>query len=186
MSRMNGGVGDVKHVTVVGLVPDRAAASRAVNELRAAGFRDDQLGVVGKNTSGLADDPTGSKWEEGSGIGAAAGATTGIGLGLAVAVGLIPAVGPVLAGGTLMALLASAGAGAAAGTLVGALVGLGVPDEDAKRYEGELAAGRVLVTVRHADERAPEALAVVQRHGVPPTPADPVGAYTTRPATASY
>src|SRR5213078_4414791 len=81
--------------------------------------------------TGLPDDPTHSRWEEGTGIGAAAGAATGTGLGLAVAANLIPGVGSVIAGGTIIAILASAGAGAAVGGVVGALIGLGVPEEHA-------------------------------------------------------
>ena len=79
--------------TVVGSFADRTEAQDAVRALRAAGFRDDDIGVVGKriehngehtSTSGLPNDPTHSRWEEGTGVGAAAGAVTGTGLGLAI------------------------------------------------------------------------------------------------------
>jgi hypothetical protein len=83
---------------------------------------------------------------------------------LAVAAGLIPGIGPIIAGGALMALLASAGAGATVGTVLGALVGLGVPEDEAKYYEGEFSSGRTLVTVR-ADTRAAEAWEILNRHG---------------------
>lgn len=145
------------HPILVGVFPGFAEARRAVEQLRRAGFRDDQLGVLGpdrseapppEERSGLPNDPLGTRWEEGAGIGAAAGATAGAGLGLAVAAGLLPPLGPVIAGGTLVALLASAGAGAAAGTAVGGILGLGIPEDHAHVYEGELRAGRVLVTVR--------------------------------------
>lgn len=157
--------------TLVGVFPDRADAVAAVNALRAAGFEEDQLGLISRQpaepnerqNSGLSDDPTGTRWEEGTGIGAAAGAATGLGLGVAVAAGLIPPVGPIIAGGTLMALLASAGAGAAAGTVVGGLIGLGIPEDEATAYESEVTSGRTLVTVT-AGDRVSEALDLLRRY----------------------
>lgn len=162
--------------TVVGVFADYAEAHRAVADLRSAGFRDDQIGVVGPGRGdddagggrfGLANDPTGTRWEEGTGIGAAVGAAGGLGLGALVAAGLMTPVGPAVAGGALVALLASAGAGATVGTVVGGLAGLGVPEEDARRYQAEAEAGRVLVTVHHVDGRAAEARSVLARHATP-------------------
>jgi hypothetical protein len=96
---------------------------------------------------------------------------TGTGLGLAVAAGLIPGIGPAIAGGTLLALLASAGAGAAVGTVLGALVGLGVPEEEAEFYEGEFRSGKTLVTVR-AGARRDDAWRILARHGARERTAD--------------
>jgi hypothetical protein len=87
-----------------------------------------------------------------------------VGLGLAVAAGLIPGLGPAIAGGTFMALLASAGTGAAVGTVLGALVGLGIPEDEASFYESEVANGRTVVTVHSAD-RVTEADAILRAHG---------------------
>jgi hypothetical protein len=139
--------------------PTRREADSAVRDLRAAGISDADIGVMAQsneerdraNKSGLPNDPTESRWEEGSGIGAATGAVAGTGLGLAVAAGLLPPLGPLIAGGALVALLASAGAGATVGTLVGGLIGLGIPEDEATYYEDELKSGRTLVTV-HVDE----------------------------------
>ena len=158
--------------TVVGVFTDRDRAREAVIELRRAGFDENQIGVVGKNAEGkatstdggMANDPTHSRWEEGTGLGAAAGAAGGLGLGLAVAAGLIPGVGPVIAGGALVALIASAGAGATAGTVLGGLVGLGVPEDEAAGYETDFTEGRTLVTVR-AGGRAADAAAILSRLG---------------------
>jgi hypothetical protein len=154
--------------TVVGVFTDQVHARAAISDLQSAGFRDDQLGLITpdatRTVAGTARAATGTQWEEGAGIGAAAGAATGFGLGLAVAAGLIPGVGPVIASGTLMALIASAGAGATVGTILGALVGLGVPEEEASYYEGEFKAGRTILTVK-ADARTAEAEAVLRRHG---------------------
>ncbi len=156
--------------TTVGVFSTRAQAQQAVNELKSLGYTDDQIGLVAKHegestgtASGLQDDPTGTRWEEGTGIGAAAGAATGTGLGLAVAAGLLTPVGPLIAGGALIALLASAGAGATVGTLVGGLVGLGVPEDDANYYEGEVHAGRYVVTV-DAGSRSAEVKSMFNRY----------------------
>ena len=163
----------------VGTFHDRTDATDAVRELREAGFTDRQIGIVSKHdadwddrtgrklsseTSGLANDPTNTHWEEGTGVGAAAGAATGVGLGLAVAAGLMPPLGPIVAGGVLIALLASAGTGAAVGTVVGGLIGLGIPEEHAATYERDVNAGRTLVTVSAAD-RYTDAVDILHKHG---------------------
>jgi hypothetical protein len=145
-----------------------AEARRAVEALRAAGFRDDQISVIGPKEAGevppskhtgLPGDPTHTRWEEGSGIGAAAGGLAGLGLGLAVATGLMSPLGPVVAGGAIVAVLASAGTGAAVGTVVGALCGLGIPEDEAHWFSQELAAGRVVVTVHGPNaDNAPDVL----------------------------
>jgi hypothetical protein len=160
---------------VAATFPTRRAAEAVVRDLLAAGYTDSHIGVITKSNeerdrpqkSGIPNDPTESRWEEGSGIGAAAGAATGIGLGLAVAANLLPPVGPLIAGGTLIALLASAGAGATVGTVVGGLIGLGIPEDEATYYEDELNNGRTLVTVQTDDEfgRAAEANEILARHG---------------------
>lgn len=147
--------------TVAGVFSGYAEARRAVQALRDAGYSDDRIGVIGPDRdhpaghhahSGLPGDPTHTRWEEGAGIGAAAGGATGLGLGLAVAAGLISPLGPVIAGGALVALLASAGAGATVGTVMGGLVGLGIPEDEAGFYAGEVDQGRVVVTVREGEE----------------------------------
>lgn len=159
--------------TVVGSFANRTEAQDAVRSLREVGFPEEQIGILGKRMeyhgettshSGLPNDPTHSRWEEGTGVGAAAGAVTGTGLGLAVAAGLIPGVGPVIAGGALMALLASAGVGATVGTVVGGLIGLGVPEDEIGYYQDEMTSGRVLVSVEAGDRRA-EVVEILQRHG---------------------
>src|SRR5206468_6932749 len=82
---------------VVGVFDNYGQAEEAIRELKRAGFRDDEIGILSRTTvaseTGIVNDPTHSRWEEGAGIGAAAGAITGTGLVLAVAAGLIPGVG---------------------------------------------------------------------------------------------
>ena len=149
---------------VIGTFADAAAARQAIDDLRRAGFREDQIGFLGSVGDAVEPtDPTKTAVGEGVGVGAAAGAATGIGLGLAVAAGIFPPLG-VIAGGTLLALLASAGAGAAAGGVIGALMGLGVPEPDATYYENELRGGRSLVTVK-AEGRVAEAATIIRRNG---------------------
>ncbi len=186
---------DTGHPAVVGVCAGLDEANRAIADLRAVGFRDGQLGILTRDTRrnseseprlGLPSDPTYTRWEEGSGIGAAVGGAAGLGLGLAVVAGLLPAIGPVIAGGTLVALLASAGAGAVAGTVVGALIGLGVPEDAARWYEDQLAAGRVIVVVQNAGGRAAEAQRIFQRHGLPADPATPIGVYGTGVGATPY
>ncbi len=152
---------------VLGSFRSRAEAVAAVQVLRQAGFAEDSLGLLARDEGDndpLKHDLTGTKLEEGAGLGAAAGAVTGVGLGLAVAVGFLPPLGPAIAGGTLMGLLASAGSGATVGTVVGGLVGLGVPEDEVAYYRTQYDAGRTLVAVR-ADARAREAEEILRRQG---------------------
>jgi hypothetical protein len=77
---------------------------------------------------------------------------------------VIPVVGPAIAAGTLGVVLSNAAAGAGIAGLVGALVGAGIPEHEAKYYQGELQSGRSIVTVK-ADSRANEAIAILRRCG---------------------
>jgi hypothetical protein len=146
---------------VVGVFPDRAAAERAVAELRRLGVTDSQIGVIARNGDAAAK---GSQWEAGAAAGAVAGGATGTLLGVAVAAGLIPGIGPFVAGGLLGGLAASAAAGAVGGSVIGTLIGLGVPEREAAYYHGEFEAGRVLVTIR-AGDRANVVRPVLHWHG---------------------
>jgi uncharacterized protein (TIGR02271 family) len=155
----------VTHDTVVGVFNSRTEAEAAVRDLRAAGFTDDAIGLVGRNAEGKVTKTSGDTYaDEGAVAGAVAGAGA-MALGsLAVSFGVIPVIGPVLAMGPLAAALISAGAGAAAGSLTGALIGWGIPEDDASYYEGEVKAGRFVVTVEAAG-RSAEAWTVLHRHG---------------------
>ncbi|MGL6096727.1 MAG: general stress protein, partial [Fimbriiglobus sp.] len=136
--------------TVVGLFTTRAAADRAVADLRAAGYPDDHIGLIARNADGTTTRTDGageSNAEEGAMLGASAGAIGGALVGAGVAAGVIPVIGPVLAIGTLGTVLLNAAGGAALAGLAGALVGWGVPEDEAKYYEDEVKAGRFLVTV---------------------------------------
>jgi len=153
--------------TVVGVFEDRRHADQAVAELRQAGFREDQIGVAMRHAEGSTDvaKTTDETYAEEGGI---TGVLTGLGLGalagLGVLAGVIPVVGPAIAGGTLGVLLSNAALGAGVAGLAGALIGWGIPEEEAKYYQGEFEAGRTIVTV-NADGRYDEATAILRRHG---------------------
>jgi len=177
-----------KRTVAVGVFEDRQQAQRAVDELRRAGFRDDQIGVAAREGEGFrggtAVSETGSKAEEGALTGALAGAGVGGLWGIGIAAGLLPAIGPVIAGGTLAAILASAATGAAVATIVGALVGMGIPEEEAHYYESEFKSGRVIVTVK-AENRYDEAMTIIRRyHGYDMSSRRQTAASTTTTGTA--
>jgi hypothetical protein len=160
--------------TIVGVFDDRQRADRAVDELRRAGFRDDQIGVAmrydaGTNVAGDATTAGVTDADESrAGTGTIAGVLGGLGLGalagLGVLSGVIPVIGPAIAGGTLGIILSNAAIGAGVGGLVGALVGAGIPEDEARYYHNEFEAGRTIVTVQ-ADGRADDAMAILRRHG---------------------
>jgi hypothetical protein len=160
-----------QHSTVIGVFETRPQAERARTDLRHAGFPDGDITMVMHHPDQSAVEVTDldaakaaqvtgeTKAEEGAGIGAAAGAVAG---GL---LGLIPGIGPVVFWTpTLAATLFGVAAGAAGGGLVGALVGLDFPEAEARHYEAELKAGRVLVGVK-AGDRYPEAVAILREAG---------------------
>src|ERR687894_507752 len=158
--------------TVVGLFDDRAAAENAVRELTAEGFRGDEVSVVSKkpDDSGVQVEYVEEDGREqiedmakGAGTGAAIGGAAGLLLSLTALA--IPGIGPVLAAGPLVALIAGVGVGAAAGGLVSGLKRLGVEDDEAGTYAEGLKRGGTLVTVNADDERANIAVAVMRRAG---------------------
>ena len=143
--------------TAVGVFHTRREAQAAVRELKAAGFTDKQIGVLGADTDGeaareLQSDESGSKAAEGAAIGAGVGLGTGALWGLGIAAGVLPAIGPVIAGGTLAAILASAAGTAAAGGIAGGLIGAGIPEEEATYYQEQVESGRTVVSVHTSDE----------------------------------
>jgi hypothetical protein len=153
--------------TVIGVFEGRNQADQAVAELRRGGFREDQIGVAmrgGKEGTDAATTDGGTYAEEGGVAGVLVGAGLGALAGLGVLSGVIPVVGPAIAGGTLGVLLSNAAVGAGAAGLVGLLTGLGLPEEEAKYYHGEFERGRTIVSVK-ADGRSDEAWTIMARHG---------------------
>jgi len=176
----------IKSNTVVAVFHDRPGAERAIADLRKAGFRDDEIGLVARNEKGevVTEGRSGETFaEEGAVAGAVAGAGVGGLIGLGIIAGVIPAIGPAIMAGTLGTILSNAAGGAALAGLTGALVGWGIPEEDAAYYESEVKSGRFLVTVNTAD-RADEAWRILHGHGAY-NRAFPAASASARTATGS-
>jgi hypothetical protein len=126
-----------------------------VAELESSGFSSDDVSVLLPDQTGTRDfaHEHNTKAPEGAATGAGVGGVLGGGLGWLAGIGAlaIPGIGPFVAAGPIMAALGGAALGATAGGLGGALVGLGIPEFEAKRYEGKLREGRALVSV-HTDD----------------------------------
>jgi hypothetical protein len=152
---------------LIAVFDDRNEAELAADELREAGFREDQIGfaIRGRDAvaGGMITDAEGTKDARGALEGAAAGAAFGAGVGALVAL-MVPGVGPVLAAGVLTTALGYGAAGAAVGGIYGAMRGLGVSEDEALRYEQQFKAGKAIVAV-HAGPRLADAAAVFRRHG---------------------
>jgi tetrahydromethanopterin S-methyltransferase subunit C len=144
-----------KNTAAFGIYKTRMQAESAIDALIAAGFRSDDISVLAPDVDATRELATekNTKAPEGVTTGATAGGAIGGTLGLLAGIGAlaIPGVGPFIAAGPIMGALAGAGAGAAAGGLIGALVGMGIPEYEAKRYEGRVKDGGILVSV-HCDD----------------------------------
>src|SRR5690349_25157091 len=125
---------------VFGIYPNRAGVERAVDALKAAEFRNSDISVLFPENTGTKDfaHEKETKAPEGATAGAGTGALLGGGLGWLAGIGAlaIPGLGPFIAAGPIVAALAGAGVGGAVGGLTGALIGMGIPEYEAKRYEG--------------------------------------------------
>jgi hypothetical protein len=152
--------------TMVGVFNTREEATEAMNMLRNAGFREDQIGFAVRTVSDISNvnPDTILADERDEGPGAAGGALTGAIAGGATAALMVPAIGPVIAGGIFAAALLGAAVGAATGGVLGSLINLDVPENDARVYEEAMRVGRSVVIVR-AGDRADEAAAILGRAG---------------------
>jgi hypothetical protein len=143
-----------KKTAVFGLYPSPGAAEGAVNVFVQAGFSNDAISVLLPDNQGTKDfaHEKHTKAPEGATTGVTTGGIVGGTLGLLAGIGAlaIPGLGPFIAAGPIMATFAGLGAGGAVGGLIGALAGMGVPEYEAKRYEGHLKKGGVLLSV-HCD-----------------------------------
>jgi Heat induced stress protein YflT len=140
-----------KNTAAFGIYKNRAAAESAVDRLTAEGFSNKDVSVLMSDNSGSKDFATekNTKAPEGATTGVGVGGAVGGTLGLLAGIGAlaIPGVGPLIAAGPIMAGLAGLGVGGAVGGLVGALVGMGIPEYEAKRYEGRVKDGGILLSV---------------------------------------
>jgi uncharacterized membrane protein len=143
-----------KNTAVFGIYPSVQAAERAVDALITSGFSNEDISVLLADTRSTKEfaHHKDTKAPEGTTVGATTGGVIGGTLGLLAGIGAlaIPGVGPFIAAGPIMAGLAGLGVGGAVGGLVGALVGMGIPEYEAKRYEGRVKNGGTLLSV-HCD-----------------------------------
>jgi Heat induced stress protein YflT domain len=154
--------------TVVAVFDDRDDAQDAIEALKDANIRGEDIGLVARNreeTAAVADE-TGTKAGEGAATGAVAGGLLGGIGGFLVGIGAlaIPVVGPVIAAGAFATALAGAAVGAGVGAIAGALIGMGIPEDEANWYEERVQAGGWLVSVR-APGRYDEVRAILRDEG---------------------
>lgn len=144
-----------KNTAVYGLYRNETELNGGVDALRAAGFRNTDISVLFPDNRGTKDfaHEKNTKAPEGTAAGATSGMAIGGALGWLAGIGAlaIPGIGPFIAAGPIVAALAGAGAGGAVGGLLGALVGMGIPEYEAKRYEGRIRSGGILMSV-HCDD----------------------------------
>ena len=140
-----------KKVAVFGIYPTHATAEGGVDALRAAGFNNEDISVLFPESSGWREfaHEKNTKAPEGATAGAGTGVVLGGALGWLLGIGAltIPGLGPFIAAGPIMAALAGAGVAGTVGGVTGALVGMGIPEYEAKLYEGHVKNGGILLSV---------------------------------------
>jgi hypothetical protein len=159
-----------KKTAVFGIYSTREAAERAADAIVKAGFSTSDISVLLPENFGNRAIGTekSTKAPEGATAGGTTGALLGGALGMLAGIGAlaIPGVGPLIAAGPIMATLAGAGVGGAIGGIAGALVGLGIPEYEAKRYEGRIQKGGILLSVHCASsDEVKRAKEIIERAG---------------------
>jgi|SRR5215471_1632122 len=145
----------MKNTAAFGIYHNESDMEYAIEVLRTEGFRNTDVSVLFPENKGNKDFAVtkNTKAPEGTATGATTGAVVGGALGWLAGVGVlaIPGIGPFLAAGPIVAALAGVGIGGSIGGITGALIGLGVPEYEAKRYEGRVKEGGILLSV-HCDD----------------------------------
>ncbi len=138
------------------IVSDITQAEALIDNLRLAGFTNSDVSVLMPDQGGIRDlvPEKHSKAPEGAATGAGLGAVAGGALGWLAGIGALalPGMGPFIAAGPIMAFLSGAAVGGATGGAAGGLIGLGIPEYEAKQYEGKLREGKILISV-HCDNK---------------------------------
>jgi hypothetical protein len=155
---------------VIGTVDSREIAEQMVLSLQQAGFASSDVSVLFPDKHGTRDfaHEHNTKAPEGAVAGVSAGGAVGGTIGLLAGIGAlaIPGLGPFIAAGPIMAALSGAAAGAAVGGVTGALIGMGIPELEAKAYEGKLRGGNILLAVHTEDrEEQKKATEIMKRLG---------------------
>jgi hypothetical protein len=145
-------------------------ATRIIESLKSAGFQPSEISTLLPDKLGNSDfaHEQHSKLPEGATTGVGIGGLLGGGLGWLVGVGslAIPGLGTFIAAGPILAMLSGAAAGAAIGGVSGALIGLGMPEYEAKRYEGKIRGGNILISVHtHSGSEIDRAKAIFENAG---------------------
>ena len=139
------------------ITTSREQANRIVDQLKAADFSNNDISVLfpDKGTTRDFAHEKNTKSPEGAVAGAGTGGVIGGALGWIAGIGAlaIPGVGPFIAAGPIMAALSGVAVGAAVGGIAGGLIGLGIPELEAKRYEGKVKAGNLLISVHTEDSK---------------------------------
>jgi hypothetical protein len=136
------------------IATSRQQAEQIIEQLKSGNFSNNDISLLfpDKGTTRDFAHEKHTKAPEGAVTGAASGGVAVGILGWLVGIGAlaIPGVGPFIAAGPIVAALSGAAIGAAVGGIAGGLVGLGIPEIEAKRYEGKIKQGNILISV-HAD-----------------------------------
>jgi hypothetical protein len=142
--------------SIVCLIATETQAEDLVGELLKAGFSEDDISVLFPDQGTTRDfaHKKETKMPEGATIGASTGGAVGGAIGLLAGIGAlaIPGLGPFIAAGPIIGALSGGAIGAGVGGIAGALIGLGIPEYEAKRYEGKVREGGILVSV-HAESK---------------------------------
>ena len=159
-----------KNKVVYGIYATELSAENAVDALKDAGFRNTDISVLFQDNRGTKDfaHEKGTKAPEGAATGAGSGMVVGGALGWLAGIGAlaIPGLGPFIAAGPIMGLLGGMGAGGAIGGIAGALIGMGIPEYEAKRFEGRIKDGGVLMSVHcDSDEWVKRGKEILERTG---------------------
>lgn len=143
-----------KNTAAFGIYASREIAESAVDRLLASGFRNEDISVLLQDNVGTKDfaHEKHTKAPEGTTTGVVTGGIIGGTIGLLAGIGVlaIPGLGPLIAAGPIIAALTGVGSGGVVGGVIGALVGMGIPEYEAKRYEGRIKEGGILLSV-HCD-----------------------------------
>ncbi|HYF49022.1 MAG TPA: hypothetical protein VEJ63_06435 [Planctomycetota bacterium] len=153
--------------TIIGLFDSREKAIAAIQDLKARGFSETDMGLLsreGGRAEGVDSIPEKTDRAAAGGLGGAfIGASVGTLVGLGVLAGVVPVIGPAIAAGTLGVLVTNAAGGMAVAGLAGALVGYGLNRDEAEEFENEVKAGKTIVTVR--TDNVSDAVVTLQQHG---------------------
>ncbi|HYO82592.1 MAG TPA: quinol:electron acceptor oxidoreductase subunit ActD [Bryobacteraceae bacterium] len=146
-----------RNISAFGIYPDHSTVTDAIQQFKDAGFRGTDISVLHAENMGTKDfgHERHTKAPEGAVAGGSAGAVAGAALGWLVGAGalMIPGLEPMAAAGPVVSMLGGMGAGVTLGGLTGALAGSGIPEYEARRYEGRIRKGGILLSVHCDDAR---------------------------------